>query len=60
MGAGGQISKPFDVSRRHHATANASDLLLFEFDGDGTDAVDVNPDLVLPSLPHLLHLCLPF
>jgi len=50
MGAGGQISKPFDISRRHHATANASDLLLFEFNGYGKDAEDVDPDLVLPSL----------
>ena len=46
----GQVSEPLDISNRHHATADASELLSFEFDDDSKDAEDVDPDLVLPSL----------
>ena len=45
----GQVSKALDISNRHLESLDASELLSFEFDEDGKDSEDVDPDLVLPS-----------
>ena len=47
--ANSKVSKLLYMTRRHHSTADVSDLLSFEFDHAGKDAQDVDPDLVLPD-----------